>query len=548
MRNKLLFFLIILVLIASGVSYLLWQKNNYSKEILKLEILAPQKAALAQEIEYTVRLKNNGDIRLEEPELIFEYPDHSIVKEGEFLRVKIGKEDFGGAIYPGQEKIFKFKARLIGRVGEAKEAKAQVFYRPKNLTAKYFSKTSAVTIIESVPITFEFDLPSKIEAGRDFLFSLNYFSTIDYPLSDLQINIDYPGDFQFLESTPKGISENEWHLALLNKAEGGRINLKGILLGQKGEEKLFKARFGIWINGELVVLKEATKKVEIVEPSLYIDQLINGSPDYKANLGDILHYQISFKNIGDRPFQHLFLAVKLRGDLFDFLSIKSEKGKNELGDNSIVWDWHDVSKLRFLDAGEEGEVEFWINVKEEGLQDIKNPSLETEILLGQTKKRFVTKVNSKLELNQLAFIDDEIFGSSGPLPPKTGEESLFTIIWRVKNYYSQVKDVKVKSTLPPNVRLTGKIFPEEAKIAFDSKTREIIWQIGDLEPGAGLKEPLQIAFQLALKPTKEQKGKPAILVNEAKITGQDQWTEKELESKTPLIDTQSINPELGIVQ
>ena len=62
-KNKLILIAVGLVVIVGLVGFWSWQKNSYSKETLKLEILAPGEAALGQEIEYTVRYKNNGNIR-----------------------------------------------------------------------------------------------------------------------------------------------------------------------------------------------------------------------------------------------------------------------------------------------------------------------------------------------------------------------------------------------------------------------------------------------------------------------------------------------------
>ena len=115
MKRKLITFTIILTFILAATVFWYYRKNIYSKEILKLEVLGPEEVELAQEFEYTVRYKNNGNITLEEPKLIFEYPENSIVVEGEnssgnSLRQERKLDD----IYPGQERTFSFKARLLG--------------------------------------------------------------------------------------------------------------------------------------------------------------------------------------------------------------------------------------------------------------------------------------------------------------------------------------------------------------------------------------------------------------------------------------------------
>jgi hypothetical protein len=554
--KKFAFFIIILALLVGVAGFYYYQRNTFSKEILKLEILGPAETDLLEEIEYIVKYKNNGNVRLEEPRLIFEYPEHSLIEEGKPERQEIGPDELGEAIYPGEEKTFSFKARLLGKEGESKVAKAFLSYRPKNLKAYYTSETTFTTLIKKVPLTFEFDLPSKTESGKDLRFNLNYFSNVDYPLSNLMIKIEYPPDFEFVESTPKSLEKTEWEIGLLNRAEGGRIEILGKLRGEVGEQKIFKAKLGSWQEGEFILLKETNRATEIIKPSLYIFQEINGSPEYVASPGEQLHYEIFFKNIGDNPLTNLFLVARLEGKAFDFQSIKSDLGNFEPGDNSIIFDWRKNSKLQFLDSQEEGKVEFWIELKKEWEltpQD-KNPVIKNNIYLSQARKEFVNKVNSKLVVSQKGFFNDEVFGNSGPLPPKVGQTTTYTILWEVKNYYNDVKNVKVKATLPKEVQLTGKIFPEDAKFMFDSSSREIIWDIGDIEAGKGVLNPAAyVAFQIAFFPTTSQIGKTPEIISQAKIIGEDSWTQTTLEATSPAINTNlpddpTITEKMGIVQ
>ena len=198
MRNKIILIAIGIAVVAGIVGFWYYQKNIYSKEILKLEILGPDQAELGQEIEYTVKYKNNGNIRLEEPSLVFEYPKYSLLQEGEALRKEIILED----IYPGQEQTFNFKARLLGREGELKKARAWLNYQPKNLKARYESETSHTTQITSVPLTLEFDLPSKIDSGKEVNFKLNYFSNADYHVPQI-VNLGYIYQPEFEDRMPE---------------------------------------------------------------------------------------------------------------------------------------------------------------------------------------------------------------------------------------------------------------------------------------------------------------------------------------------------------
>ncbi|HDZ54184.1 MAG TPA: hypothetical protein ENI19_03050 [Candidatus Nealsonbacteria bacterium] len=546
MRRKILTIFIILVILLIGSAVWYYQKNFFSKGILKLEILALTEIELGQEIEYLVKYKNNGNLTIEEPRLIFEYPEGAVIEEGKSLRQEMDLEN----IYPGEEKTLSFKARLLGKENEAKKAKVALSYRVKNLNTRFELSTSHTALIQFIPLTFEFDFSSKLEAGKNIKIRLNYFSNVDFPLSNLRIEIDYPQGFEFINSKPKGLAENEWEISLLNKAQGGRIEIEGKLAGEVFSRKIFRARLISWHQDNAIVLKEIAKGLELIEPSIYIYWQVNGSPQYTANPDDYLHYEISFKNIGETALENLFLRVKLEGDTLDFDNLQPGSGKFQKEIGTIYWDQIMVPQLRLLPSLEEGKVEFWVQVKKEFSSGLRNPVIKAKINLNQAKEEIITKINSKLVISQKGFFNQGPFQNTGSIPPKVGSFTTYTIYWQVKSFYNDTKNVKAKATLPSTVWLTGEIEVKEAKLSFDPGSREIVWDIGDLLAG---KEGQEINFQIKFTPKPTQKGKVVDLIPGARIIGEDTWTEfiiREEDSviKTNLPDDPTISNQQGIVQ
>ncbi|XOB41186.1 MAG: hypothetical protein ACKKMW_00335 [Candidatus Nealsonbacteria bacterium] len=538
--KKILNYLVIAVILSGAIWFAWnWQKNVYSKELLRLDILGPSEITLGEEVEYVVRYQNKGEFRLDNPELVFEAPEYSI-KDGEFFERQIlGPEELGEAIYPGEEKTFSFKISILGKEGDIKITKASLSYQPKDLKARYQSSSEFTSQIKSAPLTFDFDLPSKVASGKDFIFRINYFSNIEHLLTNLRCQIEYPYGFEFINSTPKSIEQTEWEIPVLNKSEGGRIEISGRLSGDLGEAKVFKAELGVWKNGEFIILKEAIKGVEMVRHSLYIRQEINSNPQYVAVPGDWLHYEIYFKNVGEDSVSNLFMVNQLEGEAFDFQTIKSDYGAFQAGDNSIVFDWRRVPDLQYLIPMEEGKVDFFIKLKDD-LGSVKNPVLKNKVFIGQVKEEFVTKIGSKLGIDQKAYFQDEVFGNSGPVPPQVGQATTYTIMWHIRNYYSDVKNAKVKATLPQNIELTGRVFPEPEleRFTFDSQSREIVWLAGDLERGIGVtQQPLTIAFQVTFTPAAYQRGLIPNIINKAQITAEDSWTQAIIEGSTSALNT-----------
>ena len=126
------FLILILIIIIGFVGYWFWRESIFSKEILRLEILGPEKATVGEEIEYTVKYKNNGNFVLENPKLTFNMPENSLTEDS---RTRI-TQDLND-IYPGDEEFVKFKTRLLGKEGDLKAARVSLSYTPKNLTAPF---------------------------------------------------------------------------------------------------------------------------------------------------------------------------------------------------------------------------------------------------------------------------------------------------------------------------------------------------------------------------------------------------------------------------
>jgi len=554
--SKFIKILVIFTLVLAAVGYGFWRKNIYSKEELKLEMIGPKEAQLGQEVEYVVKYKNNGEFRLENPTLIFQAPDFSIKDDKIYTQEVIDADKLGGAIYPGEERSVSFKMRLVGKAGDAKIAKANLAYQPKNLSARYESNTTYTTVMKDVPLDLDMDLSSTVEANKNFHFRINYFSNVDWLLTDLRVNVDYPSGYAFSQATPKSLDKNEWVIPVLNKNQSGIIDVTGQLTGDLGEGKVFRARIGMWKDGQYLPLKEIEKGTKIVKPTVSIRQTVNGDVNYVAKPGEWLHYEIYYKNISDSELYNLVMVDKLDGGLFDFTTIRSDTGSFQGGDSSIVFDWKQNNKLAYLPTMDEGKTEFWIKLKDD-LSRLSQPEITNKVMIGPAREDFATKISSKLELAQKVFYNDEIFGNSGPNPARAGSATTYTVTWQAKNYYSNVKGVTARAVLPAEVAFNSdKVFPEDqaGKLTYDSTTRELTWNVGDMAAGQGtLSSPLNISFQVTLTPADSQVGGKAGIIGQVLMKGDDSWTDSTLEATAPAIDTASLSdggmtPEQGIVQ
>jgi hypothetical protein len=537
--NKKIIFIISFSLIAIGaVVFIMYRESMFSKEILRLEILGPDTAKVGDQIEYTVKYKNNGNFVLENPKLIFNMPDNSLTEDGKTI-VSKDLED----IYPGGEEIVKIKTRLLGKGGDLKTAKAALSYTPKNLTVRYESDTTFTTKIEEVPVTLDFDLPTKVEEGKSLQYSINYFSNIDYPLENLSLKVSPTTGFDFVSSSPVSLDNSEWKLQTLNKAQGGRISITGNISADTSQNLVFTAELGMRQNGNFVVIKQASKDVQVIQPLLLITQQINGSADYVASPGEVLHYQIFFRNIGSTPFDDLFAVAKLDGSALDLTTLQIAGGQAQSNDNMIVWDSTQAPQLRHLDVQQQGEVDFTVKLKNDWIPSSSDPNnvvITNQVNISQITQKFTTKVNSGLAISQKAYFKSSDISNLGSIPPKVGKATTYTINWEIKNYFSDAKNVKVKATLPQGVSLTGKIMPQDqsANFSYDSASREIVWSAGDILSGTGVNgDPVLLSFQVSITPAISQKGSVAPIIGQVQISGENQFTNTAITAQDSGVNT-----------
>lgn len=530
MSRKTIFILIFFIIIAAILGFT-WFQMSYSKEVLKLEIWGPSKADTGESITYTVKFKNNGNVRLENPELYFTFPDGAITENGQKV-VRLDSTALKGDIYPGEERSFQFKARLMGRTNEIKEAQARMTFQPSGLKTKNEVKTSFTIILGNVPISLNIQMPDQVANNKVFTININYTSNVSYPLNDLTIKVQLPPEFTLVSQKPKGI-DNEWNIPVLNEMSGGNIQLIGSLSGQDKDKKVFKAELGIWQNGNFVSLKEAVRNVEIIAPSIYLSQTINNSDAYAASPGDQLHYQILFTNIGQDALKDIVLISRLSGNYLDLNSVRVPIGNYQQGDNSIIWDSSQIPELNYLAPGQTGKVEFWVNVNKRwaiNSQADINPVIKNTVTIGQNTQEFITKINSSLVAEQKIYNESKYFINSGPYPLKVGQKTYLTVEWTAKNYYNDMEGVIMKAVLSPNVNFENKIYPEDMKISYDAGTQEVTCTIGSLKAGAGfLSEASKCAFQVSIIP---ELNEDALITGALEITGNDQWTGKQISAQT----------------
>ena len=474
---------VILAVLAIGGWFVWRNSRSFNASGVALDIFGQDRVVSGEEINYIVRYKNNSKVSIDSAVLAFSAPAQSMpsdinnfIKQGDFF---VATQSLG-RLTPGQEGQAEFKIRVLGDKDSRQKFTARLNYRPSNISSDFSNSAEFSSTVISVPLVLSFILPERIVSGQTMNFSLRYLNTSDANFEGAQLKIEYPDGFIFDNSLPSpsdgqaqlGDGNNTWNLPEIGSREEGNIVIKGTISGNEGDSKTFKAQIGTPTNnGDFVIYSQALSSPQISASPLLVEQSLLNLPDNNANSGQILDYRIKYRNTTSAAIGPVFITVKIDGKVVDASSVNAVNGFFSSSDNLITWNSSSLPALEQLEAGTEGTLDFSLKVKDNlpvnSFSD-KNFTIVTTAkidsfnvplalsgiqLAGQNQ--FTVKVNSKLALNMKGYYNDRLLPNSGPLPPRVGQKTTYTIYWQILNSSNDLSNVKVEAYLPSYVRWEG---------------------------------------------------------------------------------------------
>jgi len=568
--SKVHFFYIFLILIIIGFGvfyFFFFEKNIFSKEDVILSIIAPDEVNNGEIVDFIVKIKNNSQLPIKDIELTFYWPKGAIKTEEETRDGKLNQQTEGGPeekeggikkdfrqekvsiqnIMGGSEEGVSFKAKIFGYKDEKKEARATIYYFPKDINIRYSSKTNFSLVVRDNPLLFNVSIPSHVAPADNVNIEFSYSSISDVILDNLMLKIKWPSGFNFLNSSPEPIEKtNIWSLGSLNIEEGGSVKIGGTFEGESGEEKVIEAEIGREDPQiGFIILARLQKVIKLTKSEIEVFRKINGDPNYIAKPGDLLIYEILYQNKKEAIYNDLKIEFEIKGKVLDASTLSAPGAK--ILNGKLVWDSSTLPELAFVGPYGKGKVSFSIKVRNDlkisGAFD-KNLVISEKLIVNDLIKEYQTRVATKVGLSQMVFynIPKEFKNinliPTGPLPPEINQSTKFLVVWEIKNSTNNIGNVKVESTLPDSVQFVGQVFPKDAKFSFNKNKKIVTLSVNTIEAGTGFTKPSKVyAFLIEIIPTKDQSGKILDLIGEAKIIAKDSFCEIEVFSESDGRDT-----------
>lgn len=438
----------------------------------------------------------------------------------------------------GEGSVIQEDFEVIVTSGEnaVKKPSVRVSYTPQGIKSQFEKIKEFELEVGAAGLSMEITAPENIVAGEDFAVNVSYKNTSDIDLKDLRLKIDYPAGFEFKKSDlDPDLSTNVWDLGDLRKGSENEFKITGNLIGPEKSKHDFRARVEAGFLGEVYQIAEKTASVGLVASPLSLQVLLNDSPESRVVVpSEELSYTIAYVNNGSQAYRNLIIKVQLRGEMFDFATIQSDGIVNPLG-SPIVWNSATNPELAVITPDSSGAVEFRIRSLStypiKRLSD-KNFVLKVDARAESSKTVAVSSLESKIRGNisvdAQAFFRDAAAGilNSGPIPPKVGAPTNYTVHWILKNYSSDVSDVSVRATLPSGVRFTNVTKTNApTNVVYDESARIVSWRFDKLPATKGVVDkPMEAIFQIEATPGPEFINTYMPLIGETTITAKDDFT------------------------
>jgi len=560
--TKLLFAATVFFVIAAGISLFVFLggTNIISTRNVNIVIAGPVAIPAGEELAYGILIENKNSAALEFTDLLIEYPEGTRSAgdiEQELKRTRMSL----GLIEPRSIVRETARAVLFGQEGDEKTILISLEYRIADSNAIFVVEKEYKVLISASPLRVSVLTLNEISAGQEFGITLQIASNSQSVVEGVLVSIDYPFGFSFVAAIPEPTyGETTWRIGDIAPGTERIIEIRGILEGQDGEEKIFRISSGVpnRSSPETIGVAYSTVRIgtTIVRPFLSLELLVNGAvrEEYAIASEEQAIALIRWTNNTPVKITDALIEVKLTGNALAKRSVIPRDGFYRSAEDTIIWDKGTLPDLASVEPGEGGSTSFRFFslplVSAAGAL-IEEPTIKIAISAGgrRVSERGVAerventilrlvKISSDVELRQRALYFTGPISNVGPMPPKVEQETTYTIVWSLVNSSNSVRNAVVEAVLPPYVRWVGLTVPRGESIFFDESSAVVRWDAGRVLKGTGISSPvLEVAYQVTLIPSTTQVNALLDLVGEVVFSGVDEFTDTPLRTTARAVNT-----------
>ncbi|OHB14845.1 MAG: hypothetical protein A2431_03175 [Candidatus Zambryskibacteria bacterium RIFOXYC1_FULL_39_10] len=557
--KKVFVFSVLFFVLASAIAAFVFfgGMNIVSSKNVDIKVVGPVSIGGGQEVSLDINVINNNNTNLESVSLLIEYPEGT--RNITDLSKEISNERFTlGQIKSGDDYNQNIKVVFFGEKESVKEVKISLEYRVENSSALFYKEKVYEVSISSAPVVVTATYPKEVNSNQEMTFNVEVASNSKDVINDFLVKVEYPFGFVYKSVTPDAFYENNvWKFSNLKPGEKKNISIKGNIIGQDNEEKVFRINVGTANENDeraiAVPFSELVESILVKKSFIGLEIFIDGREgNYVGQGGSPVNTNFVVRNNLPSRLFNITVEASLKGGAFSQASVApNNNGFFQSFNNTILWDKRSVSNLSDMDPGAREEFSFRLTpLQYSNIAKGLKPEVEMVIKVSAERilesgsaeqvsatetRKIVLASNVSLSSTAVRSIGD--IENSGPVPPRVNVPTTYTVVWGVSNSFNQASNVEVRATLPPYVKWTNLKSPQSEIFSYNSSTNEVIWNVGSILPDIGSGSTKKIYFQLEFLPSSSQIGQAPILLGETSLSGIDKVTGLKLNAKAEAVTT-----------
>lgn len=541
--RKVFFISIIFFVVAAALAAasLFGGRNIVSTNAINMQILTKAFVDGGETFDVTIEISNENAAPLELADLIFEYPKSS-VESGELVRLRRPLN----TIRPGQTVLEDFEATLFGEEGDDRRLRAVLEYRVQGSNAIFVREVDTVVAVQSTPIQIVLDAPDNVVNNQTITLDYDIDSNSTNVTENMLMRVEYPSGFKFDSADPSpSLGNNVWILGDLEPGASRNIQISGVMKGQPGEDRAFRAFVGEQDPEDekqiITAFNSVTHVVSLSRSFIGAEIAINGDTSERVAVesGQDARIDIDWSNTLPVRLTNVKVTASLSGSAYSGGGINPRGGFFDSINDEVVWDRDSKPELAIVEPGQGGTLSFEVLPRAlvSGNDVIDQPEIIIDVNVagidpaGNVQSasgvsRRTAIVNSDLQLTQKTLFYSGPFANTGTHPPRAEEPTTFTIGWLVTNSANDVVNGKVTTTLPSFVEWLNVVSPNTENITYNSVKREITWNLGDIEAGTGFSSGArEVFFKVSVTPSTSQIGQTPLITGDVILSGDDTFTD-----------------------
>lgn len=548
-KNLFIFSVIFFVLTLGYASYVFFVGGNtVSKDNIDISVLGNNFTAGGEELSLVIGITNRNSSPLDLVDLVLEYPKSSLSSEVGLSNQTERLRESLGTIPAGAIRNENVKMVLFGEQGSILPIRISVEYRVEGSNAIFVKEKPYEVSINSTPINLSVDAPISISSNQPIVLNVKATLNATRPVSKILLKLDYPVGFKFVSSKPApSFGNNIWNLGDLAPGAERDISVTGEMLDVfEGEEKTFRIWSGSQSKSDKsridVVFNSLAHTFSIKKPFIETQLFVNGisQREYATDAKTPIHGEIRWTNNLDTKINDLEIRVKILGNAVNRKTIIASQGFYNSFNNVIIWDKNSIERFKEINPSDSGSVTFSVSplsLFSAGGGILSDPSINIEIditgkqaLEGYNLEDLNNSESSVIRIiSDVGFVAKALYYSgpfinTGLVPPEVEKETTYTIVWTLSNSANNISKAQINSTLPSWIRFVGPISPPLEDLTYNPSTKEITWNIGNIPRGTGITGAGRtVSFQIAFIPSLSQVGSIPVIINDAILTGHDDF-------------------------